>query len=70
MDRVKDQEPTIAPSIDTHNTLEADATKEEKESGDTTEVTHLYLDRTPEDGEMLEDGNVEISDKKEYIDEP
>jgi hypothetical protein len=46
--RDKDQEPTIAPSIDTHNTLEAEPTEEEKERGDTTEVTHLYLDRTPE----------------------
>jgi len=45
----QNHEPTIAPSIDTHNTLEADATEEEKENGDTTEVTHLYLDRTPED---------------------
>lgn len=44
-----DQQPTIAPSMDTHNTLEAEATDEEKETGDTTEVTHLYLDRTPED---------------------
>jgi hypothetical protein len=42
-------EPTIAPSLDTHNTLEAEATEEEKEHGDSTEVTHLYLDRTPED---------------------
>jgi len=44
-----DHEPSIAPSIDTHNTLEADATEEEKEIGETTEVTRLYLDRTPED---------------------
>ncbi|WP_167746989.1 hypothetical protein [Cohnella luojiensis] len=45
----KAQEPTIAPGMDTHNALEAEATEIEKESGDTTEVTHLYLDRTPED---------------------
>lgn len=44
-----DHEPTIAPGRDTHNTLEAEATEKEKESGDTTEVTQLYLDRTPED---------------------
>jgi hypothetical protein len=49
MDKVKDHEPTIAPSIDTHNTLEAKATEEEEKRGDTTEVTHLYLDRTPEE---------------------
>ncbi|WP_239617312.1 hypothetical protein [Cohnella mopanensis] len=49
MSQERDHEPTIAPSIDTHNTLEAEATEEEKKVGDTTEVTHLYLDRTPED---------------------
>jgi hypothetical protein len=49
MDQDKNHEPTIAPSLDTHNTLEAEATEEEKEHGDSTEVTHLYLDRTPED---------------------
>jgi hypothetical protein len=49
MDKDNDHEPTIAPSIDTHNTLETEATETEKKSGDTTEVTHLYLDRTPED---------------------
>lgn len=45
----KHHEPTIAPSIDTHNTLEAEASDKEKENGDSTEVTRLYLDRTPED---------------------
>lgn len=49
MSEDKEHEPTIAPSMDTHNTLEADATEEDKKRGDTTEVTHLYLDRTPED---------------------
>jgi hypothetical protein len=49
MSEDKDHEPTIAPSIDTHNTLEEEATEEEKESGNSTEVTRLYLDRTPED---------------------
>jgi hypothetical protein len=43
------QQPTIAPGMDTHNTLEAEATEEEIENGDSTEVTQLYLDRTPED---------------------
>ncbi len=49
MTEVNPDEPTIAPSIDTHNTLEEEATPEEKERGDSTEVTHLYLDRTPEE---------------------
>lgn len=45
----KEHEPTIAPSMDTHNSLEEEATEEEKKRGDITEVTHLFLDRTPED---------------------
>ncbi|XEC96171.1 hypothetical protein AB6A23_06310 [Paenibacillus tarimensis] len=42
-------ESTIAPGMDTHNTLEEEATEKEIEQGDYTEVTRLYLDRTPED---------------------
>ncbi|WP_372663223.1 hypothetical protein [Cohnella sp.] len=49
MSEKKNHEPTIAPSMDTHNTLEAEPTEKEKENGDTTEVTRLYLDRTPQD---------------------
>jgi hypothetical protein len=46
-DHEHEHEPTIAPSIDTHNSLEEDASQEEIEAGDATEVTHLFLDRTP-----------------------
>ncbi|WP_274651802.1 hypothetical protein [Paenibacillus humicola] len=42
-------EPTVAPGMDTHNTLEEEPTDEERKRGDVTEVTRLYLDRTPED---------------------
>lgn len=41
------EQPTVAPSMDTHNTLEEDATEEEVRNNDYTEVTRLYLDRTP-----------------------
>jgi len=44
-----EHETTIAPSIDTYNTLEKDATKAEIKNDNATEVTRLYLDRTPED---------------------
>jgi len=42
-------EPTIAPGMNTHDPLEERASKREVESGDSTPVTRLYLDRTPED---------------------
>jgi len=45
----KERKPTIAPSIDTHNSLEQDATEEEIRNDQSTEVTRLYLDRTPEE---------------------
>ncbi|WP_186438451.1 hypothetical protein [Cohnella terricola] len=45
----ENREPTIAPGVDTHNSLEQEATDEEKKTGDSTEVTHLYLDRTPDE---------------------
>jgi hypothetical protein len=44
-----EQQPTVAPSIDSTQTLEQEASKKEKERGDSTEVTTLHLDRTPED---------------------
>jgi hypothetical protein len=44
----KENEPTIAPSINNHQELEEDATQEEIKEGDSTSVTQLYLDRTPE----------------------
>ncbi|WP_165972159.1 hypothetical protein [Paenibacillus piri] len=42
-------EPTIAPGMNTHDPLEEEATEEEIENKDYTEVTRLYVDRTPED---------------------
>lgn len=48
-DTKHEHEPTVAPGMDTHNTLEEEPTKQELEEGDYTEVTRLYLDRTPED---------------------
>lgn len=47
-DKSKEREPTVAPSIDTHDSLEENASEEELERGDYTEVTRLFLDRTPE----------------------
>ncbi|GAA3406147.1 hypothetical protein ACFFNY_25540 [Paenibacillus hodogayensis] len=43
-----ENEPTIAPGMDTHNTLEDEPTEEERRRGEYTEVTRLFLDRTPE----------------------
>jgi|UPI0006840F0B hypothetical protein len=43
------EEPTIAPGANTHDPLEEKATEEEIERGEFTEVTRLYVDRTPED---------------------
>lgn len=52
MEKEKDKpehEPTIAPGMNTHDPLEEKATDEDVENEDYTEVTRLYLDRTPED---------------------
>ncbi len=49
MDQEVEHEPTIAPSIDTHNTLEEEASQQEIETGNSTEVTRLSLDRTPDE---------------------
>ncbi len=43
------EEPTIAPSMNGHDPLEEKATGKEIEQGEYTEVTRLFLDRTPED---------------------
>jgi hypothetical protein len=43
------EEPTVAPGMNTHDELEEKATDQEVERGDTTSVTKLYLDRTPQD---------------------
>ncbi|MBW7455901.1 hypothetical protein ACFOLF_02870 [Paenibacillus sepulcri] len=48
-EKKEEHEPTVAPEMDTHNSLEEEPTEEERERGDYTEVTRLYLDRTPED---------------------
>jgi hypothetical protein len=42
----KDNEPTIAPSIDNDQELEENAAREEVEEGKSTSVTHLLIDRT------------------------
>lgn len=47
-DMNREREPTEAPSSDTRNSLEENASEEEIEHGEYTEVTRLYLDRTPE----------------------
>jgi len=43
------REPTIAPGMNTSDPLEENATEEEIEEGQYTEVTRLYIDRTPDD---------------------
>ena len=43
------EEPTVAPGMNTHDPLEEKASAEEIEHGDSTPVTRLYLDRTPEE---------------------
>jgi hypothetical protein len=48
-DNHKEQEPTIAPGMNTHDSLEEEPSEEEVRRGEYTEVTRLYLDRTPED---------------------
>ncbi|WP_169507489.1 hypothetical protein [Paenibacillus harenae] len=46
----KDQEePTVAPGMNTHDEIEEKATEKEIQEGDSTSVTRLFLDRTPED---------------------
>lgn len=45
----KRHEPTVAPGMNTHDSLEEKATKKEIKQDDYTEVTRLFIDRTPED---------------------
>jgi len=45
----KKQEPTIAPGMNTSDPLEEKATSNEKERDEYTEVTRLFLDRTPDE---------------------
>ncbi|SEC67261.1 hypothetical protein [Paenibacillus sp. GP183] len=46
--KLKDDKPTIAPGMSNHQELEEKATEEEINKGDSTSVTQLYLDRTPD----------------------
>lgn len=43
------EEPNIAPGMNTHDSLEEKASEKEVKHGDSTSVTRLFLDRTPED---------------------
>ena len=43
------QAPEFAPGMNMEDDLEAKASDKEVQRGDTTPVTRLYLDRTPED---------------------
>lgn len=45
----QNEEATIAPAMNTHDELEEKATDQEEEKGDSTNVTRLFVDRTPED---------------------
>lgn len=45
----KRNEPTMAPGMNTHDELEEKATEQEVEHGQSTSVSRLFLDRTPED---------------------
>jgi len=47
-DKRAEHEPTIAPGMNTNDPLEEEASEEEIERGAYTEVTRLFLDRTPE----------------------
>ncbi|WEG13044.1 hypothetical protein PU629_01410 [Pullulanibacillus sp. KACC 23026] len=46
-----EDEPTLAPGIDTEDELNDEATEEEIEEGDTTTVTRLVLDENDPSGE-------------------
>lgn len=48
-DKDRKHEPTIAPGMNTNDQLEEKASEKEIEQGNFTEVSRLYLDRTPED---------------------
>lgn len=43
-----EQDPVIAPGMNTSDPLEEKASEEDIERGQYTEVTRLFLDRTPE----------------------
>ncbi|WP_274362932.1 hypothetical protein [Paenibacillus thermotolerans] len=45
----KKDEPTVAPGMNMDDELEEPASEEEIQSNESTSVTRLFLDRTPED---------------------
>lgn len=45
----KNNEPTIAPGMNTHDVIEEKASSEEIKQGESTSVTRLFLDRTPDE---------------------
>jgi hypothetical protein len=45
----QEHEPTVAPGMNTSDPLEEKATEQDIREGNYTEVTRLYVDRTPED---------------------
>lgn len=47
--RNDEEEPTVAPGMDSPEMLREEATEEEVERGDYTEVTQFIIDRTPEE---------------------
>lgn len=48
-EQAQPHEPTVAPGMNTHDPLEEKATEENIREGESTSVTRLFLDRTPED---------------------
>ncbi|MCT1403625.1 MULTISPECIES: hypothetical protein [unclassified Paenibacillus] len=44
-------EPTIAPGMETNDDLREEATEDEVDHGEYTEVTQLIIDRTPNEEE-------------------
>ena len=48
-DKEQDHEPNVAPGMNTHDPLEEKASEKEIKEGDSTNVTRLFLDRTPND---------------------
>ncbi|MBP1892324.1 MULTISPECIES: hypothetical protein [Paenibacillus] len=48
-DQSTQEEPTIAPGMETNDDLREEATDEEIQRGDYTEVTQFVIDRTPDD---------------------
>jgi hypothetical protein len=48
LEKKQKQEPTLAPSMNMHDPIEKKATDEEMAEGDSTDVTRLFLDRTPD----------------------